>query len=304
MPNPSKVAFLEQLKAKYGKPKQLPGSLSLFEVGDGLARIYIRYSKVHPRNRTFFGLRQDDLKQLEGLNAVICFLWDTQSEPVFIPFTDFEDIFNTLTPASDGQYKVQIYPEDDETELYIANAGRFNIEGFYGWHNLDNLIDRNKITVVPDFGHSQIQTLIGSIGILKGYDVWIPLIDRNKLDWSLSKEYACRDDMPARYEKVNAVLKEVDVVWMQRGSSHLRAIFEVEHSTPIYSGLLRFNDLHLVEPNLKLKYSIVSNYMRRSLFLRQINRPTFKMSGLGDVCNFMEYRDVYSWFNRTKGREE
>jgi len=106
MPNPSKVAFLEQLKAKYGKPKQLPGSLSLFEVGDGLARIYIRYSKVHPRNRTFFGLRQDDLKQLEGLNAVICFLWDTQSEPVFIPFTDFEDIFNTLTPASDGQYKV------------------------------------------------------------------------------------------------------------------------------------------------------------------------------------------------------
>jgi hypothetical protein len=300
MANLTKAAFLEQLKSKYGKPKQLPGSLSLFEIGDGLARIYIRYSKVHARNRTFFGLRQDDLKQLEGFNSVICFLWDTQAEPIFIPYSDFEDIFNTLTPASDGQFKAQIYP-DDETELYIANAGRFNVEGFYGWHNLDGLIDKNKISVLPDLSHPQIQTLIGSIGVLKGYDVWIPLIDRNKMDWNLAEKFICRSDLPARYEKVDDIIREVDVVWMQRGSSELRAMFEVEYSTPIYSGLLRFNDLHLVEPNLKLKFSIVSNDLRRSLFLRQINRPTFKMSGLRDICNFMEYKDVFSWFNRTKG---
>lgn len=35
--------------------------------------------------------------------------------------------------------------------------------------------------------------------------------------------------------------------------------------------------------------------------LRQVGRPTFKISGLGDICNFMEYRDVYSWFKRMKG---
>ncbi len=300
MANQTKATFLEQLKSRYGKPKQLPGSLSLFEIGDGLSRIYVRYSKVHARNRTFFGLRQDDLKQLEGFNSVICFLWNTQTEPIFIPFTDFEDIFHALTPASDGQYKVQIYP-DDETELYIANAGRFNIEGFYGWHNLDSLIDKNKITVFPDLSHSQIQTLIGSIGTLKGYDVWIPLIDRNRLDRNLAEKFSCRSDLPARYGKVDNIVREVDVVWMQRGSSDLRAMFEVEYSTPIYSGLLRFNDLHLVEPNLKLKFSIISNDLRRALFLRQINRPTFKISGLSDICNFMEYKDVFSWFNRTKG---
>ncbi len=255
MANQTKATFLEQLKSRYGKPKQLPGSLSLFEIGDGLSRIYVRYSKVHARNRTFFGLRQDDLKQLEGFNSVICFLWNTQTEPIFIPFTDFEDIFHALTPASDGQYKVQIYP-DDETELYIANAGRFNIEGFYGWHNLDSLIDKNKITVFPDLSHSQIQTLIGSIGTLKGYDVWIPLIDRNRLDRNLAEKFSCRSDLPARYGKVDNIVREVDVVWMQRGSSDLRAMFEVEYSTPIYSGLLRFNDLHLVEPNLKLKKGV------------------------------------------------
>lgn len=300
MANLTKTGFLDQLNSRYGKPKQLPGSLSLFEIGDGLARIYIRYSKIHPRNRTFFGLRQDDLKQLEGFNSVICFLWDTQAEPIFIPFSDFEDIFNTLTPASDGQFKAQIYP-NDETELYIANAGRFNVEGFYGWNNLDGLIDKNKIVVLPDFNHSQIQTLIGSIGTLKGYDVWIPSLDRNRLDWNIAEKFECRSDLPSRYGKVDNIIREIDVIWMQRGSSELRAMFEVEYSTPIYSGLLRFNDLHLVEPNLKLKFSVISNDLRRALFLRQINRPTFKVSGLSEICNFMEYKDVFNWFNRTKG---
>jgi hypothetical protein len=300
MANLIKAAFLEQLSNKYGKPKKLPGSLSLFEIGDGLARLYIRYSKLHERNRTFFGLRQEDLKQLEGFSSVICFLWDTQEEPIFIPFTDFEDIFSALTPASDGQYKVQIYP-NNETELYIANAGRFSVEGFYGWSNLDKLVDKNKLSVLPDFSHSQIQTFLGSIGTMKGYDIWIPSNDRNRLDWSLTERFYCRNELPLRYGKIDEILKEVDVLWLQRGSSDMLAMFEVEHSTPIYSGLLRFNDLHLIEPNLKLKFSIVSNDTRRSLFLKQINRPTFKMSRLNDYCSFLEYKDVYSWFNRTIG---
>ncbi|HPM11389.1 MAG TPA: hypothetical protein PK941_13215 [Paludibacter sp.] len=300
MPNPIKTAFLEQLTKKYGKPKQLSGSLSLFDIGNGEARIYIRYSKVHGRNQAFYGLRKEDLKQLEGFNSFICFLWNTQSEPVFIPFSEFEDVFNSLTPASDGQFKAQIY-QDDGIELYIANAGRFNIESFYGWYNLDNAIDTKKIAILPDFTHSQIQTFIGSIGVIKGYDIWIPSNDRNKLDWSLTEKFVCSKELPSRYGKIEEVVREVDVVWIQRGSSELRAMFEVEHSTPIYSGLLRFNDLYLAERNLKPKFSVVSNDVRRSLFLRQINRPTFKLSGLSDVCNFLEYKDVYSWFNRTRG---
>ena len=302
MPNPFRTEFLQQLTNKYGRLKKLPGSLSLYEIGDGLVRIYIRYSKVHGRNQSFYGLRKEDLKQLEGLNSVICFLWNTQTEPAFIPYQDFEEIFNSLTPASDGQYKAQIY-HNGENELYIANAGRFNIEGFIGWHNLDNLIDKNRLVDFPDFSHSQIQTFIGSIGSLKGYDLWIPSNDRNKLDWDLADKFSCRNELPGRYEKIYDVLKEVDVVWLQRGSSELKAMFEVEHSTPIYSGLLRFNDLYLAEPNLKLKFSIVSNDVRRSLFLSQINRPTFRMSGLSEICNFLEYKDVFNWFTRIRANE-
>jgi len=131
MANAIKIRFLKELTRRFGKAKQLSGSLSLFDIGDGLSRIYIRYSKVHPGNRSWYGLREDDLKQLEGFDSFICFLWDNQTEPVFIPFSDFEDVFRSLTPASDGQFKCQIYHEDG-LELYIANAGRFSIESFYG----------------------------------------------------------------------------------------------------------------------------------------------------------------------------
>ena len=45
MPNQVKISFLNELEKRYGKLKKLPNSLSLFEIGDGVCRIYIRYSK-------------------------------------------------------------------------------------------------------------------------------------------------------------------------------------------------------------------------------------------------------------------
>jgi len=299
MSNQVKNNFLINLVERYGKLKKLPNSLSLFEIGNGVCRIYIRYSKVHSRNQSFYGIRKEDLKQLDGFNSVICFLWDTQKEPLFIPYSEFEEVFAVLEPASDGQIKAQIYQEDDGIELYIANSGRFNVEGFVGWKNFDLLIDKSKIVSIPDFSHSQIQTLIGSIGIHRGYDIWIPNIDRNKLDWKLTQKFVSKNNLPERYLRISDIIKEVDVLWLKRSSSELSAMFEVEHSTSIYSGLLRFNDLHLTEPNLKPKFSIVSNDSRRSLFLRQINRPTFKISGLTELCSFLEYKDVFGWFSRT-----
>jgi hypothetical protein len=77
MPNQQKIAFLTKLEERYGNLKKLPNSLSLFEIGNGLCRVYIRYSKVHAKNQSFYGIRKEDLKQLDGFNSVICFLWDT-----------------------------------------------------------------------------------------------------------------------------------------------------------------------------------------------------------------------------------
>lgn len=298
MPNQVKLDFLNELKQRFGEIKKLPNSQSLFEIGNGLSRIYIRYSKIHGRNQAFYGIRKKDLKELEGFNSFICFLHNKQKEPIFVSYNDFEEILNSLTPSSDDQIKSSIFIQEDGMELYIANAGRFNIEGYMGWDYFSAKIDLSKIDTTPELNHSQIQTILGSIGITKGYNIWIPLIDRNKLDWNFVSKFDCIKELPDRYERINQIIREIDIIWLYRGSSEVNALFEVEHSTPIYSGLLRLNDLHIVESELKPKYSIVSNDARRDLFFRQINRPTFKVSGLIDYCNFLNYKDVFSWYNR------
>ena len=128
MPNIVKRNFLLELGKRFGNKRKLDGSLSLYELGEGAARVYIRYSKVHTKGTAFYGLRADDLRRLEGHDSWICFLWDTQTEPLLVPFDDFEDVFQEITPASDGQYKVQIYVKEGEHELYLPSVGRFNIE--------------------------------------------------------------------------------------------------------------------------------------------------------------------------------
>lgn len=302
MANETKTSFLKELTKRYGPLRKFDRSQSLYEIGDGAARVYIRYSKVHSGPRTFYGLREEDLQKLEGHPSLVCFLWNGQTEPLLVPFSEYEDVFQSISPAGDGQYKAQVYLQDDGTELYIAKAGRFNVEGHFGWGELEALIDSASLGTVPEFSHSQMQTLLGAIGTAKSYDVWIPPSDRVKLDWSITNRFECCDVLPYGFEPVNDILQEVDVIWIQRGSSELRALFEVEHSTPIYSGLLRFNDIHLVAPSLRPRFSVVANDARRSIFVRQLNRPTFQMSGLGKLCTFLEYINVFGWHTRIKAK--
>jgi hypothetical protein len=300
MANEIKAAFLRMLTERYGPPRKLAGSQSLYELGNGAARIYTRYSKLHGGNETFYGLRKDDLARLEGHPSFVCFLWDNQTEPLLIPFSEYEDLFQSMSPASDGQYKAQVYLHDDGTELYIARAGRFNVEGHVGLRELDALVDSSHRAETPELSHAQVQTLLGAIGAIKGHDVWIPYSDRGKLDWLLIDRFECRDMLPFGLDAVQDILQEVDVMWIQRGSSQLSALFEVEHSTPIYSGLLRFNDVHLVATNLRPRFYIVANDARHSLFVRQLNRPTFQTSGLAELCTFLDYVNVFAWHNRIK----
>jgi len=173
-------------------------------------------------------------------------------------------------------------------------------ETYVGWQALDQLLDTSRISIIPEFSHAQVQTLLGSIGIVKGYDIYVPPNDRSKLDWSLTDDFDCRAALPIDLNSVQDILAEIDVMWIERGAGRLQALFEVEHSTTVYSGLLRFNDVLLVSPQLGARFSVVSNDKRRSLFTRQLSRPTFRFSRLAEYCTFMEYASVYAWYQRMR----
>ncbi len=81
MPNNVKTQFLQTMEQRFGRLQKLPRTQSLYDLGEGRARIYVRYSRIHERGEAFYGLRQEDLRLLDGRNSVICFLWEDQEEP-------------------------------------------------------------------------------------------------------------------------------------------------------------------------------------------------------------------------------
>ena len=297
MPNVYKADALEELRRRFGQLRRLSGSQSLFSMGDEAARIYVRYSKIHDGGRTFFGLRDVDLRQLEGHNAFICFLRDDGTPPVFVPFADFEEVFRHAEPAKDGQYKVQLVSNRGGLELYIARQGRFNVEGYVGFETVSRTLDPGRLRELRDLSHSQVQTLLAAIGHIKGYGVCIPSNDLGKLDWSLSRPFPLREHLPAGFGHVAGILSEIDVVWVASAGNVIEGLFEVEHSTPVYSGLLRFNDVFISDRSVS-RFSIASNDARRALFARQLSRPTFRESGLAELVTFLEYTNVYDWHDR------
>lgn len=297
MSNPYKSVLLQTLRRKYGDIEKLKGSESLFRLGNDAARIYVRYSRRHPDGRTFFGLRGVDLRQLEGFNSFLCFILDDDSPPLFVPFTDFEEIFRSTTMAKDGQFKLQLLQRGQGRELYIARQGRFSVEGYVGFEALERSLELSGLKEAVELSHSQVQTLLSGIGHMKGHEVFVPDSDRGKMDWSLTKQFRLRRAIPAGFESVAGALSEVDVVWVARGHNSIEGLFEVEHSTSVYSALLRFNDVLLTDPDVS-RFCVVSNETRRALFSRQLFRPTFKQSGLAELTSFLEYRNVVQWHAR------
>jgi type II restriction enzyme len=145
-----------------------------------------------------------------------------------------------------------------------------------------------------------VQTLLAGIGHFKNYGVYVPERDAGGLDWSLTQRFNLRGSIPSGFDQVRGILSEVDVIWTARGGETIEGLFEVEHSTTVYSGLLRFNDVLLTDPKVS-RFSIVSNETRRALFSRQLFRPTFKRSGLAELTSFLEYSNVLDWHMRVAG---
>jgi hypothetical protein len=297
MSNFQKEKVLGELHLRFGDARKIKGSESLYVIGNEAARVYFRYSKVHARGRTFFGLREVDLRQLEGHNSYLCFLLDNDSAPLFVPYADFEQVFASGQPARDGQYKVQLFTGTNALELYIARQGRFNVEGYIGFETIERSIEAQRLREAQSFTHSQVQTLVAAIGHIKGYDIYVPEYDVGRLDWSLAANFKLCRKLPEGFDQVLGILSEIDVVWVASARNRIEGLYEIEHSTSVYSGLLRFNDMLLTDPRLT-RFSIVSNDARRDVFSRQLFRPTFRKSGLSELCSFMEYANVLAWHRR------
>lgn len=142
----------------------------------------------------------------------------------------------------------------------------------------------------------QIQALVARIGASMGFRIWIPRSDRGSVQSQIPAELQEQflDKLPLNYDDSTLrTIEQIDVLWL-KGRSMARA-FEIEHTTAIYSGLLRMADLLALQPNMEIRLHIVAPHEKRDKVMREIKRPVFSLLEHGPLyktCTFLSYEAV------------
>lgn len=139
----------------------------------------------------------------------------------------------------------------------------------------------------------KIQATIAKIGLEMGFRIWVPKSDKQKILAQLSDEdhAAFLELLPLNYDDATLkTIEQIDVIWL-KGRSMARA-FEVEHTTAIYSGILRMADLLALQPNMDIRLHIVAPSERSEKVFREIKRPVFSLLDRGPLygsCSYLSY---------------
>lgn len=128
-----------------------------------------------------------------------------------------------------------------------------------------------------------------------GMKIWIPRNDRARVlaEWK-AEHPPLVENLPLNYDETTIkTIEQIDVLWL-RGRAIIRA-FEVEHTTSIYSGILRMADLLALQPNMNIKLHLVAPDERRDKVFQEIQRPVFSLldqAPLAERCTFISYDSV------------
>jgi len=134
--------------------------------------------------------------------------------------------------------------------------------------------------------HTHVQWLLARIGHKMGCHVWIAANDRNKC-WSGERlGDLSLDALPSLGIDPDShqLISLIDVLWIK--GKRVAAAFEVEHTTSVYSGLLRMSDLIALSPNLTFPLYIVTPEARLDKVRRELSRPTFQYLELHKRCGY------------------
>lgn len=138
-----------------------------------------------------------------------------------------------------------------------------------------------------------MQAKIAEMGAKMGFQIWVPRNDKANVLAHIPDviKPTFIENLPLNYDDTTLrTIEQIDVIWL-KGRSMARA-FEVEHTTAVYSGLLRMADLLALQPNMDIRLHIVAPDERREKVLGEIKRPVFSLLERGPLyenCSFLSY---------------
>jgi type II restriction enzyme len=146
-----------------------------------------------------------------------------------------------------------------------------------------------------DRTHSEIQAWLRDLGHALGYDIWIAANDRGRLFNGVPLGKNCLEHLPASITTAPGAdaVRLIDVLWLDRGAPTVAAAFEVEHSTSIYSGIVRMLDLALSGSDLHAAAGLflVAPDSREADVRAQLQRPAFSRIADLDI-SYLPYGEL------------
>jgi type II restriction enzyme len=135
----------------------------------------------------------------------------------------------------------------------------------------------NEAAREGDLTHTNVQGWLRDLGRALGFSVWIASNDRGRPYGEGRLGDGCLAALPASVASAPGAeaVRLIDVLWLR--GDHVEAAFEVEHTTSIYSGIVRMLDLALGAPTNALRgLFLVAPDDREEDVRAQLRRPAFQ----------------------------
>lgn len=240
----------------------------------------------------------------EDMVSPIAWTGKVRGSPNRVDDADAREIIRAMEEAQENPVSRPVDPKKllRQPRTYTTHLGETEEEVTVPDDESDEETDGAEIE--PPQGevtHEEIQWLLLKLGSDMGLDVWVARNDRNK--GFAGKRFAdiprLRQEIPRQFDQATTkTIELIDVIWLQRNT--LVAAFEIEHTTAIYSGLLRMSDLISMQPNLNIPLFLVAPDARREKVIREVNRPTFSRTRppLNQVCQDIPYSELRRFVER------
>lgn len=192
-------------------------------------------------------------------------------------YTKYDDLYSILQRIKQGRtYEQRLEPEI----LQVREEAGMALQE-------EDVVEILKNGELSE--HVKVQWKLALLGLKTGARVWVPRNDQQKIQSEykfneFEPTFSAGIDMPAKY------VENIDVVWKEE--FRIDAAFEIEHTTAIYSGLLRFADLKIIAPNHPFPLFIVAPLLKKNRVFEQIKRPAFKKLGLDKDVRYISYETI------------
>ena len=213
---------------------------------------------------------------------------------------DLGAIAGILFDLGSGRY-VAPPRADDETAraAWEADLARVREEGAQAEKLLAATRDGDRT-------HAEVQGWLRDLGIALGFNVWVAANDRGRAYAGGRLGDGCLEALPETLAggPGGDAVRLIDVLWLTTDMARVGAAFEVEHTTSIYSGIVRLLDLALGAAAESARgLFLVAPDDREDEVRAQLGRPAF--SRVGDLhVRFLPYSELknhrhsMAWFGQ------